>query len=57
MSFIYFIFLTTILSTILVNKVVVSGDAAATAHNILAHESLFRFGVITGLVSTAFYIA
>lgn len=50
-------FLTTILSTILISKLVVSGDAAATAHNILAHESWFRFGVITGLVSTAFYVA
>lgn len=50
-------FLTTIFATSLINKLVVSNDAAATAHNILAHESLFRFGVITGLVSTAFYIA
>lgn len=50
-------FLTTIFATSLINKLVVSNDAAATAHNILAHEPLFRFGVITGLVSTAFYIA
>jgi hypothetical protein len=52
-----FFFLTTIFATSLINKLVVSDDAAATAHNILAHEPLFRFGVITGLVSTAFYIA
>ena len=50
-------FLTTIFATSLINKLVVSDDAAATAHNILAHEPLFRFGVITGLVSAAFYIA
>lgn len=50
-------FLTPIFATLLINKLVVSDDAAATAHNILAHEPLFRFGVITGLVSTAFYIA
>jgi hypothetical protein len=35
----------------------VDGDAAATANNILAHESLFRLGLATGLVATAFYIA
>jgi hypothetical protein len=37
--------------------IIVSGDAAATANNILAHQSLFRLGIATGLVATACYIA
>jgi Domain of unknown function (DUF4386) len=50
-------FLTAILGAVLVSSVGVSGDAAATATNILTHESLFRLGVALGLVSTAFYVA
>jgi hypothetical protein len=34
----------------------VPGDAAATAHNIVAHETLFRFGVVSGLVSEVIFI-
>ncbi len=34
-----------------------SGDAAATANNILAHEASYRLGWALGLVSTAFYAA
>jgi Domain of unknown function (DUF4386) len=38
-------------------KVVVSGDATATAANILAHEPLLRLGVAANLVATACYLA
>ena len=35
----------------------VSGDAAATANTILAHELLYRLGFALGLISTACYVA
>jgi len=38
-------------------RVVVSGDAAATAANILAHEPLLRLGVAANLIATACYLA
>ena len=31
--------------------VLVRGDAAATSHNIVAHEGLFRAGIVSHLVS------
>lgn len=34
-----------------------SGDAAATANNILAHEAAYRVGWALGLISTACYVA
>jgi hypothetical protein len=34
----------------------VSGNAAATANNIAAHESLFRLGIFSGLLSSALWI-
>jgi hypothetical protein len=37
-------------------KLVVNGDAASTAHNILAHESLYRLGFAAELISTVFFI-
>lgn len=37
-------------------KFVVSNDAAATANNILAHESLFRLGWTANLAATACYV-
>ena len=32
-------------------RLVVSGDAAATARNILAHELLYRFGLAAGVIA------
>lgn len=37
-------------------KLVVDGDAAATAHNILAHESAYRLGFASEIVSAVCYV-
>jgi len=50
-------FLTTIPAELLIRGLVVSGDAAATANNILAHQSLFRLHFAGGLIATALYVA
>jgi len=50
-------FLTAVLGELFHRGLVVSGDAAATANNILAHQPLFRLGLATGLLATACYIA
>jgi hypothetical protein len=39
------------------NKVLVPGDATATASNILAHETLYRAHIVVGLVSELLFIA
>jgi Domain of unknown function (DUF4386) len=39
------------------DKLVVPGDAAATAHNILTHERLFRMGFAAELIETVTFIA
>jgi uncharacterized membrane protein len=60
---VYLLFLlTTILGEIFMERAgsglrVVSGDAAATANNILAHESSFQLGFALGLIAIACYIA
>jgi Domain of unknown function (DUF4386) len=41
---------------IIPGRLVVSGDAAMTATNILTHESLYRFGVVSALISVPFHI-
>ena len=50
-------FLTAVLAVFLIRGLVVSGDAAATANHLLAHERLFRLSVAVGLIGTALYIA
>jgi|CZKK01.1.fsa_nt_gi hypothetical protein len=50
-------FLTAVLGEFFLRGLVVDGDAAATAANILAHQPLFRLGLATGLIATAGYIA
>ena len=50
-------FLTAVLGEFFLSGLVVDGDAAATANNILAHQPLFRLGLATGLIATALYIA
>ena len=50
-------FLTAIFSMLFLKGLVVYGDAASTANNILAHQSLFRLGISTGLIATACYVA
>src|SRR5258707_6111756 len=52
-----FYFLTAVFGEIFLKGLVVDGDAAATANNILAHQPLFRLGIATGLIATACYVA
>ncbi len=50
-------FLTAICAGLLVKGLIVPTDAAATAHNLLAHEALFRSGFAVNLLANAVYIA
>lgn len=50
-------FLTSIYPLVLGGRLIVAGDAPATAANLLANEALFRSGTAALLISTAFYIA
>ncbi len=38
-------------------RLIIDGDAAATAHNILAHETLFRLGFAAELLESVCFIA
>lgn len=38
------------------NKLIVRGDAAATASNVLSHEMLFRVAIVGDLISTVIFI-
>jgi hypothetical protein len=54
-------FLTAVLGAVVAPKIGgpggLSGDAAATAHTILAHDALVRLGWALGLISTVLYVA
>jgi Domain of unknown function (DUF4386) len=50
-------FLTAVFGEFFMRGLVVSGDAAATANNVLAYQPLFRLGLATGLIATACYVA
>ena len=50
-------FLTAVLGELFLKGLVVDGDAAATANNILVRQPLFRLGLATGFIATACYIA
>jgi len=53
----YLIFiLTTVLATYVRSRIIVSGDAAATANNIMGSELFFRIGFVTELVSAVFFV-
>ena len=53
----YLIFiLTTALASVVRSRIIVSGDAAATANNIMGSELFFRFGFVTELVSALFFV-
>ena len=53
----YLIFiLTTVLATYVRSRFIVSGDAAATANNIVSSQGLFRVGFVTELVSAVFFV-
>lgn len=50
-------FATAVLGALLARGIVVSGDPAATATNIVAHQHLYRAGFALDLIANALYIA
>jgi hypothetical protein len=50
-------FLAAIFGQSMISRVVVSGDAAITANNLLAHQSVFRWGFAISLAGTVLYVA
>jgi hypothetical protein len=55
-SFYLIYILTTVLASVARSQLIVFGDAAATATNIVGSELLFRFGFVTELVSAVFFV-
>jgi hypothetical protein len=53
----YLIFiLTTVLASYIRGRIIVAGDAAATASNIVSSQGLFRVGFVIELVSAVFFV-
>jgi hypothetical protein len=52
----YLIFILTTVATYIRDRFIVSGDAAATASNIVGSQGLFRVGFVTELVSAVFFV-
>jgi hypothetical protein len=53
----YLIFiLTTVLATYIRSNIIVFGDVAATANNIVSSQELYRVGFVTELVSAVFFL-
>lgn len=53
----YFIFILTFaLASLIRSKIIVNGDAGATATNIVSSQGLFRLGFMTELVSAMFFL-
>jgi uncharacterized protein DUF4386 len=50
-------FLIALIGGLLINRVVVAGNPAATATNLLAHEATYRAGFAIGLIGNVIYIA
>ena len=56
-GFFYLIFvLTTVLASYIRGRFILSGDAVATANNIVSSQGLFRVGFVTELVSAVFFL-
>src|SRR5258705_337532 len=49
-------FLVALLGGFFINRVLVAGDASATATNLLAHEGTYRAGFAIGLIGNVIYI-
>jgi len=56
-GFFYLMFIITFISASIVrSRLIVFGDAATTANNILSAQGLFRIGFVTELVSAVFFV-
>jgi hypothetical protein len=54
--YLIFILLSTFTDAVGRSKIIIFGDAAATARNILASEALFRIGFMSDLLSAVFFL-